>query len=53
MPGTALITKEVAGQYCLAIRERSDSSDRCDCACDAGEAGNVCAGDCVAVNGGA
>jgi hypothetical protein len=32
MPGTAFIIAEVAGQYFLATAERSDSSDRSDCA---------------------
>jgi hypothetical protein len=54
------MTAEVAGQYCLATAERSDSRDRCDCACDAGaveagavEAGGESAADPAAADGGA
>jgi hypothetical protein len=53
MPGTAFITTEVAGQYCRATRERSDSSNRSDRACE-GVADEACdeagAGDRVLVD---
>jgi len=55
MPGTAPMTTEVAGQYCLATTVRSDSSDRSDCAVEsvADEEGDEPGGgDCVAADGG-